>query len=190
MKLGHWVGLVALLVSIYILWQIRHLLLLGFTAIVLATALNRGVRQLQKLGIKRSIAVFLSIAALFLLLAIFISLIGLPFSKEFQQLIERTPQGIERICSWSTWLRNLIPKQLGQENRSVTGLTEYLYPLASRWFDHFFTFFSDSLAVALEILLVLILTVMLLFNPLSYRQAFVQLFPSFYRRRADQILSV
>ena len=189
MKLGQWIGLVGLLVSLYILWQIRHVLLLGFTAIVIATAFNRGVRQLQRLGIKRSIAVVLLVVTVFALLAIFIWLIGVPFSKEFQQLIERVPQGIERLRTWSTWLQNMIPKQLGEENRSVTGLTEYLQALAKRLFGPFFTFFSDSLAVALEVLLVVILTVMLLANPLPYRRAFMQLFPSFYRRRADDILS-
>ena len=177
MKLGQWIGLVALFVSLYILWQIRHILLLGFAAIVLATALNRGVRQLQQCGIKRRLAVILALAIVFALLAIFISLIGVPFSKEFQQLLERTPQGIERLRTWSDWL-------LG-----AAGLTDQLKSLAYRSFGHIFTFLSASIAVPLEVLLVLILTVMLLANPLQYRRAFVQLFPSFYRRRADEILS-
>lgn len=190
MKLGQWIGLVALFVSLYILWQIRHILLLGFTAIILATALNRGVRQLQRIGIKRRLAVILSLAVVFALLAILISLIGVPFNKEFQQLLERTPQGIERLRTWSNWLQKLIPQQLGAANRqSGSGLTDLLQALANRSFGHIFTFLSASIAVPLEVLLVLILTVMLLANPLQYREAFVQLFPSFYRRRADEILS-
>lgn len=189
MKLGQWIGLVALFISIYILWQIRHILLLGFTAIVLATALNRSVRQLQRLGLKRRLAVFLSLAVVFALLAIFISLIGVPFSKEFQQLLERTPQGIERLRSWSDWLQNLIPQQSNTAQWSGTGLIEHLQTLAYSSFGHIFTFLSVSVAVPLEVLLTLILTVMLLADPLLYRRAFVQLFPSFYRRRADEILS-
>lgn len=68
MKFGQWIGLLVLVASIYILWQIRRLILLLFTAIVLATALNQLVRQLQKLRIIRSWAIFLSI---FILLTFF-----------------------------------------------------------------------------------------------------------------------
>jgi predicted PurR-regulated permease PerM len=188
LKLGQWIGLVALLISLYILWQIRHVLLLGFTAIVLATALNRGVRQLQRLGIQRRLAVFLSVAIVFALLALLIWLIGEPFSREFQQLMQRAPEGIERLRSWSNWLQNLIPQQLGNKE-SGAGLTEQLQGFANHSFGRIFTFLSRSVAVPLEGLLVLILTVMLLADPLPYRRAFVRLFPSFYRRRADEILS-
>lgn len=72
MKFGQWIGLLVLVASIYILWQIRRLILLLFTAIVLATALNQLVRQLQKLRIIRSWAIFLSI---FILLTFFFGLL-------------------------------------------------------------------------------------------------------------------
>ncbi|PLZ59055.1 AI-2E family transporter, partial [Fischerella thermalis WC344] len=42
---------------------------------------------------------------------------------------------------------------------------------------------------ALEFLLVLVLTLMLLANPQPYRNLFVRFFPSFYRQRVDEILS-
>ena len=48
MNLGQWFGFVCFLVSLFILWKIRFLLLLVFTAVVLATALNRLVKWLQK----------------------------------------------------------------------------------------------------------------------------------------------
>jgi predicted PurR-regulated permease PerM len=45
MNLGRYIGLLALIVALYILWQIRQLLLLAFTAIVLATTLNQWFYQ-------------------------------------------------------------------------------------------------------------------------------------------------
>jgi predicted PurR-regulated permease PerM len=51
-------------------------------------------------------------------------------------------------------------------------------------------FFSTSLGALLNIFLVIVLTLMLFFNPQPYRRALVRLFPSFYRRRADNILSI
>ncbi|WP_017720508.1 AI-2E family transporter [Kamptonema formosum] len=40
MRLGQWIGLIALLISIYILWQIRPIFFLVFLSAILATALN------------------------------------------------------------------------------------------------------------------------------------------------------
>ena len=44
MRLGQWLGLFALAISLYILWQIRQVVLLLFAAVILATVLNRVVR--------------------------------------------------------------------------------------------------------------------------------------------------
>jgi predicted PurR-regulated permease PerM len=51
-KLGQWIGLLAIVLSSYILWQIREALLLAFAAVVLATTLNRLARRFQQLGLK------------------------------------------------------------------------------------------------------------------------------------------
>jgi predicted PurR-regulated permease PerM len=55
-------------------------------------------------------------------------------------------------------------------------------------FKNFFAIFSNALLVLLNILLVIVLTMMFLLDPERYRNLFIRLFPSFYRRRADEIL--
>ncbi|XTZ12963.1 MAG: AI-2E family transporter, partial [cyanobacterium endosymbiont of Rhopalodia inflata] len=55
MKLGQWLGLSSLVISGYILWEIRQLLLLVFTAVVFATALNRLVKWLRQFQVKRMV---------------------------------------------------------------------------------------------------------------------------------------
>jgi predicted PurR-regulated permease PerM len=189
LKLGHWLGLIVFLIALYILWQIRHVLLLGFTAIVLATALNRGVRRVQRLRLNREIAVLLAIAATLTGIAFLVWLVALPFGKEFQLLAERTPEGLERLRTGSVWFRDVIPKPLAEQSRNFLGLSQHLQSVFNSSFGHIFRFFSDSLVLLLDGLLVLFLTIMLVVNPPPYRRAFVMLFPAFYRRRADQILS-
>ncbi|MES1025078.1 hypothetical protein ABN584_20210 [Gloeocapsa sp. BRSZ] len=44
--LGKWLGLVIFIASLYIIWQIRQILLLIFATVVLVTALNLLVRIL------------------------------------------------------------------------------------------------------------------------------------------------
>jgi predicted PurR-regulated permease PerM len=55
-------------------------------------------------------------------------------------------------------------------------------------FSNFYAIFSGSLGAAVNILLVAVVTLMLLVSPHPYLRLFLAFFPSFYRRRAAQII--
>ncbi len=188
MNIGQWIGLIVLLISLYVLWQIRQLLLLVFTAIVIATALNRLARRLQKSGISRGFAILLSIGILLTILAGFFWLIVPAFSGQFQQLAELFPKGLARSEFWAAQLEKYVPPQLIPYLPDVDGLVRQIQPLANQLFQRFFTFFSSSFGFVVDFLLVLILTLMFISDPQPYRKAFISLFPSFYRRRVNTIL--
>lgn len=189
MGLGKWVGFLGLVISLYILWEIRQVLLLVFAAVVFATALNSLVRRLQRAGLKRSGAVALSIIVFVLLLLVFIGLIVPPFISQFQQLVELVPKGLDNLQNRFQDMQGMIPGY-SQYLPGVDDLIRQIQPLAARVAGNFFSWFSNALAIVINLLLVVILTVMFLINPQPYRRGFVLLFPSFYRRRADQILSL
>lgn len=188
MNLGQWIGLFVLVVSLYILWQIRQVLLLVFAAVVLATALNRLARRLQRLGMQHGIAVLVSIVVLLALIVGFFWLIVPPFTVQFQELTERVPRGFERLNLWVNHLRTGLPSQLTPYLPDVQSISQQVQPLINRLLGGSVAFFSSSLGIILNILLVLVLTGMFLANPQAYRKGFVRLFPSFYRRRVDGIL--
>lgn len=188
MNIGQWIGLIVLLISLYVLWQIRQLLLLVFTAIVIATALNRLARRLQKLGISRGFAILLSVGILLTILAGFFWLIVPAFSGQFQQLAELFPKGLARSEFWAAQLEKYVPPQFTPYLPDVDGLVRQIQPLANQLFQRFFTFFSSSFGFVVDFLLVLILTLMFISDPQPYRKAFICLFPSFYRRRVNTIL--
>ena len=190
MKLGQWIGLLALIASCYILWQIRQALLLLFTAVVLATALNRLARYLQKFRLKRSIAVLLSISFLVLIFVGLFLIIVPPFTQQFQQLTQRAPQGIAKLNEWIDQIEARFSGQFGQRlpNLDVNDIMQQLQPLFNQLVGGAGAFVGNTLGVILSFLLVIVLTLMTLAEPLSYRKAFIQLFPSFYRRRVDGIL--
>lgn len=96
MNLGQWLGLLALVISLYILWQVRQVLLLVFAAVVLATALNRLARRFQRSRLSRGWAVLLSFIILLTVIVGFFGLIVPTFANEFQQLIELFPKGLAR----------------------------------------------------------------------------------------------
>lgn len=107
MSLGQWIGLLALVISLYILWQIRQVLLLVFAAVVLATTLNRLARRLQRSGVPRSVAVMLSIAILLTIVVGFFGLIVPAFTTQFQELTQLFPKGLERSDFWIEQLSTL-----------------------------------------------------------------------------------
>ncbi|MBD2145783.1 AI-2E family transporter [Sphaerospermopsis sp. FACHB-1194] len=188
MKLGQWIGLITLVLSLYILWQLREVLLLIFAAVVLATTLNRLARTFQNLGIKSGFAVFLSVMIFLAGVIGFFWLIVPPFAQQFQELTYRVPQGFERINTWIDEQRTHIPEQLEVFIPDINSLVAEAQPLINRVLGNSFAFVSGSLVIVLNILLVLVLTGMFLVNPNAYRKVFVRLFPSFYRRRVEGIL--
>ena len=62
MSLDQWIGLIVIVISLYIVWQIKEVLLLIFAAVVLATTLNRLSRRFQQFGLKRGFSVLLSVS--------------------------------------------------------------------------------------------------------------------------------
>lgn len=189
MNIGQWIGIIALVISLYILWQLREVLLLIFAAVVLATTLNRLARRFQGLGIKRGLAVLLAVAIFWVGVVCFFWLIVPPFVQQFHELTYRVPQGFERFNTWVDERRTYIPPQLLPYIPDLNSLIEQAQPLFNRLLGNSFAFVSGSLEVVLKVLLVLVLTGMFLANPHDYRKVFVRLFPSFYRSRVNGILN-
>lgn len=188
MRLGQWIGFFALIVSLYILWQIRQVVLLIFAAVILATVLNRVVKLIQGYRVKRGIAIAITVLLLLALFVGFFALIVPRLIEQLQQFNELLPAVIERVRMWNTWLQTVVPGQVLDDFRGLTALTQQLQSWVARLLGNFFALVSNSLSVVLSLLLFLVLTIMLLVNPLQYRRSFILAFPAFYRRRVDEIL--
>ncbi|WP_017651748.1 AI-2E family transporter [Fortiea contorta] len=188
MNLGQWIGLIAIVLSLYILWQIREVLLLMFAAVVLAATLNRLAQNLERLGMKRGVAVLLAVGIFFAGIIGFFLLIVPPFVQQFQELTFRVPQGFQRFNTWLDELKSYAPSQLTNYIPNIDSLVQQAQPFVNKLVGNSFAFVSGSLEVVVKIFLVLVLTGMLLADPHAYRKVFVRLFPSFYRRRVDGIL--
>ena len=187
-NLGSWIGFVIFFLCLYILWQIRQLVLLLFTAVIFANALNILVKRWQKFGIKRGYAVLLSILILFTILISFFWLVVPSFAAQFEQLALLVPQGIDRLLIWLDLLSNRLDPELIPLLPDADELRRQLQPLLNQLLGGGFNLFKSSFGVLFNILLLLVLTLMLLADPEPYRRGFIRLFPAFYRRRVDEIL--
>jgi len=188
-SLGKWIGIIVFIISLFILWQIRQILMLIFAAIVIFNALNILVERFQRSGMQRFVSVLLSLFLLLCVLVGFYFIIVPPFAEQFLQLVELVSLGIEQLIEWVEALEADISSELlDQYIPDINQLLQQLPPLINRLLGGGFTFFNNALGVLLNSLLVLVLTLMLLADPHPYRKSFVRLFPSFYRRRVDEIL--
>ncbi len=188
MNLGQWIGFLALLVCLYIVWQIRQVLLLVFAAVVLANSLNLLSRRFQEAGMRRSVAVLLSVGCFVAVLVGFFLLIVPSFANQFQELIVLVPAGVDRLNGWMNNLIRMVPSTFSPLLPTLDSLGAQIQPYINRLLGSSFAFFSSSLGAVVNILLVLILGLMLLINPMAYRRGFIRLFPAFYRQRIDYIL--
>jgi predicted PurR-regulated permease PerM len=187
-SLGQWIGFLALAVSLYILWQIRQVLLLVFAAVVLANSLNLLSQRFQAWGMRRSAAVLLSVTCFLAALIAFFFLIVPPFATQFQDLVVLVPASFDRLNAWTNNLVHFVPPSISPYLPNLDSLNNQIQPYINRLLGGSFAFFSSSLGAVVNILLVLILALMLLINPLAYRRGFIRLFPAFYRYRVDHIL--
>jgi predicted PurR-regulated permease PerM len=191
-NLGQWLGLLSLILSGYVLWQIRQFLLLAFTAIVFACALNRFANCLRRRWrLSRSLAVAIACGVVLLSVLLFFSSIVPPFIEQFQKLLQLLPDLWEkfRLLHQSLNQRqahwNWLPPLPDQKE-----LLSQLQRFSPSLFQSVLTVFSNSFNVLGQLILIGILTFLLAIAPRRYRQATLKLVPSFYRRRADCILAL
>ena len=189
MNFSQWLGFISLIISFYILWQIRQLLLLLFTAVIIANSLNHVVKRFQKWGIGRHYAILLAMGLLLAVLAGFGWIIIPPFAEQLPELSKLVPQGIDLlIVTVKDFISRLDP-ELIQSLPTTQQLIQQLQPLVQQIAGQGLSVFYMTLGIPLTFLLLLALSLMFLANPYAYRQGFIRLFPSFYRQKIDQVLS-
>ncbi|MEN9202044.1 MAG: AI-2E family transporter [Thermostichus sp. DG02_2_bins_29] len=191
MTFAQWLGLGALLGLLVLLWQIREIVLLVFAAIVLAVALDTLAQIPQRYGFRRGPS--LAITGLTVLVgAIMVGLIVVPplvdqLGRLFTDVV---PDGILQAQQLMESFILSLPTDI--ELPTLRELANSLVPQATELVRQVRDFFSESFtaffATLINLLFVIILTILLLVDPQAYTQAFVSVFPAFYRPRIRYIL--
>jgi predicted PurR-regulated permease PerM len=186
-QFGQWLGLVVLLISLYVIWQIRQLLLMAFAAILLATSLNQLARFLRyHLKISRQRSLLLALVTFLVVVLAFFWAIVPSLALQIQEIgTSQVPRVLRLAQTWEDTLRRYVPESFIP---NISTLQEQVQPVLKTLLGSSLAVFSGSLGVLLNMLLLIVLTIMLLVQPQSYRRVFVCLFPQFYRRRVEEIL--
>jgi predicted PurR-regulated permease PerM len=194
LKFGQWLGLIATAAAALLLWNLREVLLLLFAAIVLAMALCTlvGVVQ-QRLGCRRPLALVASLLGLLTLLVVAIAAVVPPFVSQFQELLQQVPAALSLAT-------RMLRQGMDQSSQMLYG-KEALHWLQQSWQSQSSNGLDPATGLLrllglagnlgsglVELLFVIAVSVMIAIQPIAYREVFVLLVPSFYRRRFRQVL--
>ncbi len=190
MNFGKAVGLALIAILLIAFWQIRWLLLLIFTAIVLAIALNMLAVWLQRWRLKRGYAVLAAVTIFVIGLVAFFAMIVPPLVVQFEELGQLLPRAIVALTVRFQNLAAQVDPKLIQSLPDLNQFFNQLQPVFNEIAGRGLRFFYGSLGMLLSLLLLFALTIMLLVNPQPYRQGFIRFFPAFYRQRTAEILNL
>ncbi|MEB3276258.1 MAG: AI-2E family transporter [Cyanobacteriota bacterium] len=192
MKLGHWLGLLALLAAVVLLWSLRDSLLHLFAAVVLATALCTLVGWVRtRLGCPRPLALLLSLGLVALLLGIVATAVIPPFVGQFGQLVDKLPDAATELIRLLRGAMASVSQMLyGRNDAGIGWLRESLNnpPDLGGSANRLLGLAGNLGSGLVQTLFVLAVALMIAAQPLAYREVAVLLVPSFYRRRFRQVL--
>lgn len=197
MTFGQWLGLLALVAALVLLWNLRQSLILVFTAVVVAMAICTLVAWMQRrLGCSRGLALLLSLSLLLLIGAVIGTAVIPPFVEQFGELIGKLPAAANRLLSllrdaMSSATRMLYGSSDGGLERlreGVLGEGRLPIPDLGQGAMQIVGLAGGVGAGLLQLVFVLAVALMVAVQPTAYREVIVLLVPSFYRRRFRSVL--
>ena len=201
MKFGQWLGLIALLAALVLLWNLRGSLVLLFTAVVLAMALCTLVGAVrERLKCPRPLALVASLVGVVVIASVVSTAVIPPFVEQFSELIQQLPRAAELLLQ-------LVHDSLVSATRMLYGTSDGGLEWLKRSFASAGLTNTSALASGLgggalrllglagnlgvgllQGLFVVAVALMIAVQPDAYRDVTLLMVPSFYRRRFRQVL--
>jgi len=200
LTLGKWLGLLAVVAALALLWSFRQVVLLIFAGVVIAMALCTLVGAMQKkLGCSRPLAVLISLLAVLVIVLVAGTTLIPPFVHQFGELISKLPaaaselvkllhgglEGTSRMVYGNSgeelaWLKSALPGSGDRQEALGASLNATLIRLLG---------LAGNIGNGLlQCLFVMAVALMITTQPHAYREVAMQLVPSFYRPRARAVL--
>ena len=202
MKPTNLISITALILSILILWSLKEILILFFASIIIAMALCTLTGKIRdSLNIPRWTSLVITLISIILFSSLSIVIIIPQFSSEFQELIIQIPSAVSKLweLSINTFydiaeiiykdnIPNLADRSLLTNNLSMipdgatlaNGVTDSITKVIS---------LVGNVGIGiLQLFFIISVGIMITLQPNSYREVAILLVPTFYRRRARNIL--
>src|SRR5258706_10290463 len=192
-QMVRWVLITIILVVISVaMWLIRDIIMLTLSAVILSVLLTSPVRFFVKRGIRRPIAVVLTMICIVAAISLAAALLLPDLLAQFRQLIVvYIPTAAEQLRA------ELQPQNLIQRFPFLEGIdlknftdqisTQFLGGLAN-FTSQVFPFVGSLASVIVSILIVVFLAIYFIADPRMHESGLIKLIPPRYRQRAAQIL--
>ena len=204
MKSTTFLSIIALIISILILWSLKEILILSFASIVIAMALCTLTGKIRDIfQIPRWTSLGITLISIILISSISIVIIIPQFTSEFQELINQIPSAVGKLWELSidTFYnfaeiiykdnipdladRNSLTNKLSiipDGGTLANGVTDSISRLIN---------LAGNVGIGIiQLLFIISVALMITLQPNSYREVAILLVPSFYRRRARKILLI
>lgn len=200
MKFGQWLGLIAVVAALLLLWSLREAMMLLFAAVVVAMALCTLVGVVrERLACRRVVALGLSLLAVLVVITVVATAVIPPFVEQFAELLQKLPMA-------ASVLLDLLHRSLESASRMLYGSEDGGLAMLKQQFraegDGPGALASGLSGGALRLLgwtgqlgtgllqtlFVVAVALMISAQPSHYREVVLLLAPSFYRRRLRQVL--
>ncbi len=200
MKFGQWLGLIAVVAALLLLWSLRETMMLLFAAVILAMALCTLVGVVrERLRCRRIVALGLSLLAILLLASVLATAVIPPFVDQFGELLQKLPKAASVLLNLLHRAMESASKMLyGSEDGGLSWLKQEFRgegdgpgTLANGLSGGALRLLGWTGRVGtglLQTLFVLAVALMISAQPTAYREVMLLLAPSFYRRRLREVL--
>lgn len=182
--------IVALLVGLILLWELRSIVMLTLLASIVAVSLNIPVQRLQRLGIRRHIAIAITLAGTFAALGLFMAWILPAMVIEIGGLASQLPAAWEDFQNaYIDWYNDQSPT-----------VTTFMPELSGELLNNLLAQVADAASVLLpgagtlllsgltNFLVLLVVSIFLLLDPMDYVRGFIVLIPSSMRDRTLEVI--
>ena len=202
MKSTSLLTILALIISTFILWSLKEIIILLFASTIIAMALCTIIGKIRDfLHIPRWTSFGITLISIILISSISIVIIIPQFTSEFQELINQIPSAVNKLweLSLNTFFNfteiiykdnvpNIADRSLLTSKVSIipdgstiaNGVTDSITRIIS---------LAGNIGIGiLQLLFIISVSLMITLQPNSYMEVAILLVPSFYRRRARIIL--
>jgi predicted PurR-regulated permease PerM len=186
----------AVYVALQLLWVGRSVVLVGFFGVLLGIVLSAGVDRLERFRVPRGIGAVLIVLLFFGTLTGVGVLAAPQISGQMDEVKQQLPQAIDQVERWmqarSGGVAEII-KTAADTSRQQGGgqvdLRKSLNQQLAGAAQHFFSFFSSTVAVLGGLVIMLFVAIFVAVDPGLYHRGLMHLFPHTARQRAGEVLS-
>lgn len=176
--------------AVLAIWQLRDIVMLGILSAIIAVSMTIPANRLQKFGVRRGMAIFITLISILLGMFLFVAWILPPLVTQMGTLVADFPTAFDNVrdeyLAWyatqSESTRSFLPEfDTETVNEFTAQATSIISPLLTRA--------GNAVVSGLtNFVIVIIIAIFFLLDPMDFIRGFITLTPPEYRQRVLNLM--